>query len=97
MRCWRISNYANCKCRKRPIDRLVEQCSENIDEKELHSNELISVTLNDSESMCGSCERSNCTIYIVLLVIFFISISISCASVYFYWYLKKEQYWCYQY
>ena len=34
-------NYANCKCRKRPIDKLVEECSENIDEKEIHLNELI--------------------------------------------------------
>ena len=33
-------DYANCKCRKRLIDKLVEECSENIDEKELHSNEI---------------------------------------------------------
>ena len=36
-------DYADCKCRKRLIDKLVEECSKNID-KELHSNELISVT-----------------------------------------------------
>ena len=26
-------DYVNCKCRKRLIDKLVEECSENIDEK----------------------------------------------------------------
>ena len=34
-------DYANCKCRKRLLDKLVEECSENIDEKKLHSNEMI--------------------------------------------------------
>ena len=34
-------DYANCKCRKRLIDKLVEKCSESINEKELHSNEMI--------------------------------------------------------
>ena len=33
-------DYANCKCRKRLIDKL--ECSKNIDEKELHPNKLIS-------------------------------------------------------
>ena len=28
--------YKNYKCRKRLIDKLVEECSKNIDEKELH-------------------------------------------------------------
>ena len=68
---------------KKLVGKLVEECSENIDEKELNSNELISVTSNDYENVCGSC-----AIYIVLLDIFFIiSISISCAFVYFHCYL----------
>ena len=68
---------------KKLVGKLVEECSENIDEKELNSNELISVTSNDYENVCGSC-----TIYIVLLDIFFIiRISISCAFVYFHCYL----------
>ena len=79
-------DYANRKCRKRLIDKLVEECSENIDEKKLHSNEI-----NDYEKICSSC-----SVYIVLLFIFFIlSISISSVFIYFHWYLKKEQYWCY--
>ena len=68
---------------KKLVGKLVEECSENIDEKELNSNELISVTSNDYENVCGSG-----AIYIVLLDIFFIiSISISCAFIYFHCYL----------
>ena len=37
-----------------------------------------------------TCKGNSCTIYIVLLVNFFlININISCAFVYFYWYLEK--------
>ena len=60
---------------------LVEECSENID-----GNEMISITSNDYKNVCRSC-----TIYIVLLVKFFIiSISLSSIFIYFYWYLKKS-------
>ena len=79
-------DYANCKCSKRLIDKLAEECSENIDEKKLHSNEI-----NDYGKIYSSCSA-----YIVLLVIFFIlRISISSVFIYFHWYLKKKQYWCY--
>ena len=37
---WEYLDYANCKCRKRLTDKLVEECSENINEKILHSNEI---------------------------------------------------------
>ena len=37
----------NCKCRIRLADKLVEECSESIDE-----NEMISVTLNGFENAC---------------------------------------------
>ena len=59
----------------------------NIDEKESHSNELIyNGILNDYGKVCNSC-----SVYIVLLVIFFIiSISISSIFIYFHWYLRKS-------
>ena len=73
-------DYANCICRKRIIDKPIEECSENI-EKELYSNEI-----NDYEKICNSCR-----VFIVLFIIFFIqSISISSAFIYFHWYLKKS-------
>ena len=43
-------NYKTCKCSKRLVDKLVEECNEIIDEKELHQNKKIyNSTLNDSE------------------------------------------------
>ena len=48
-------DYKNCKCRKSLVDKLVEECNENIDEKELHpmqlhSNKMIyNSTLNNYE------------------------------------------------
>ena len=38
----RYLNYEKCKCRKRLIDKLVEECIENID-----GNKMASVTLNE--------------------------------------------------
>ena len=65
-------DYENCKCRKKLVDELVEECSENID-----GNEMISVTLNDYKSVCGSC-----TIYIALFAnAFLIIIGISSAFI----------------
>ena len=63
-------DYANCKCRKRLIDKLVEECSGNIDEKKLHS-----VEINNYEKICSSC-----SVYIVLSVLFLI-LSINISSV----------------
>ena len=44
-------DYANCKFIKKLIDKLVEECSENIDENEIAFNE----TLNYYEKVCNSC------------------------------------------
>ena len=78
---WEYLDYKNCKCRKRLVDKLVEEYKGNIDGiKLIHNN-----TLNVYKNVRGSC-----TIYIVLLGVFFIiSITISCDFLYFYWYLKK--------
>ena len=48
----------NCKCRKNLVDKLVEECSDNID-----GNETIH---KDYENECNSC-----TVYIILFVIAF--------------------------
>ena len=78
-------HHKNCKCRKRLVDKLVEECSENIDEKESHQNKMIyNSTLNNHEKICTSC-----IVCIILFDVFFItSISISSVFIYFYWYLK---------
>ena len=84
-------DYENCKYRKKLIDKLIAECSENFDEKELHSNEMTynrtlnAIPLNDYKNICNSC-----TVYIVLLTIFFIkSLSISSVFIYFHWYFKR--------
>ena len=46
----------NCKCRKRLVDKLVEECNESIDEE---------VEILDKN------ENSSCILYIVLFSIFF--------------------------
>ena len=79
-------DYKNCKCRKRITDKLVEECSENIDGNEILYNETLDVIpLNVYKKVCSSC-----MLYRVLFVVFFItSLSTCCVFVYFYWYLKK--------
>ena len=74
------ADYKNCKCRKKSVDKLVEECNKNIDEEEIHLNQMIcNSTLNDYEKN------------IIKNVIFFIiSVSISSVFIYFYWYLKTK-------
>ena len=75
-------HYANCKCRKRVIDKLVEGCSENIDGSKMIYNQ----TLNGHRKVCNFC-----TIYIVSLVIAFLMIiCISNEFIHFHWHLKRD-------
>ena len=72
-------DYKNCKCRKKLVDKLVEECTENIEETKLVENE------NKHENRCSSC-----TVYIVLFSLRFpINIGIATYLVYSRWYLKK--------
>ena len=71
-------DYKNCKCRKKLVHKLVEECSKNID-----GNEII---YDDYENVCNSC-----TVYIVLFAIALLIIAgIRSVFVYFYWYLKRK-------
>ena len=54
-------NYENCKCRKKLVDKLVEECIENIEETKLVENE------NKHENKCSSC-----MVYIVLFSLSFV-------------------------
>ena len=74
-------DYENCKCRRKIVGSLVEECSKNIDENEMTYNETLNVSLIDFK--CGSCAQ-----YTALFVVFFItSIFISAVFIYFYWHL----------
>ena len=62
----------NCKCRKILVDKVVEECNENIEETSLFK-------INSTK-----CKRNSCILYIVLLSIFFtINIAISTYFVYY--------------
>ena len=79
-------DYKNCKCRKRLINKLVEEFNKNVDEKELHPHKMTNVTLNEYKNACNSC-----IIYILQFVIsLIISINISSVYIYFHWYLKRK-------
>ena len=55
-------DYSNCKCRKKLVDQLVEECTENINE-----TKLIKVTVeNENKDSCRSY-----VVYKVLFIIFF--------------------------
>ena len=58
-------DYENCKCRKKLVDKLTEECTENVDEVKIASE-------NKHKNKCSSC-----TLYIVLFsIIFTINIGI---------------------
>ena len=85
-------DYKNCKCRKKIIDKLVEECSKNIYENEaidvvpLNAIPVNVILLNFYKKVCNSC-----VVYIVLFVIFLInSVCIYSVFIYFHCYLKKD-------
>ena len=77
-------DYENYKCRKRLIDKLVDECTEPVEDVK-----PATITLAENEN---SYKCSSCIVHTVLFWIFFkINIGGICAYfVYFYWYLKKD-------
>ena len=64
-------DYENCKCRKRLVDKLVDECNETVDEE-------VKI-LDNNENKCNSC-----ILYIVLFSIFFtINVVIATYFVYY--------------
>ena len=69
-------DHENCKCRKRLVDKLVEECTENIDEVE-----IAEITSAEDENM-HKC--SSYTLYIVLVsILFTINIRIGTCFIYY--------------
>ena len=65
-------DYEHCKCRTRLVDKLVEECEENIEETSLVKINWI------------KCKRNSCILYTVLFSIFFtINIGIATYFVYY--------------
>ena len=79
-------DYKNCNCRKKLVDKLIDECTETIEEEKLAN---ITIFKNDS------CERSSCIIYIVLMIIVFtIFIGITVYLAYYNWSLIKNNISC---
>ena len=73
-------DYENCKCRKRLIDQLVDECTETV-------QAIRTLVENENSYKC-----SYFTMYTVLFWIFF-TIKIGGTGayfIYFYWFLKKD-------
>ena len=76
-------DYENCKCRNKLVDKLTEECIENVEEVK-----IAKTTLAEDENKH---ECSSCTLYIVLFsIIFAISVGIGSYFLYFHWYWKKD-------
>ena len=75
-------DYKNCKCKKRLVDKLAEEWTENIEEIRL----VEMISFKNENKHKWSC----CTLYIVLFLIFStINIGLGSYFLCFYWYLKN--------
>ena len=71
-------DYENCKCRKRMVDKLVEECAENIDEEV----EIVS----ESRNKCNSCILCS----ILFSIFFTVNVGIAAYFVY-YKYINRDK------
>ena len=70
-------DYSNCKCRKKLVDKLIDECNETIEEVKL--------------AKITPFENGSCIVYIVLMIVVFtISIGITVYLVYYNWSLIKN-------
>ena len=77
-------DYKNCRWRKKIIDKLVEECSENIDGNEMFYNETLDVIPSSDNKTCDSC-----VVYIILFSVFLIISTSMAIYVFFFLYLKN--------
>ena len=76
-------DYENCKCRKNLVDKLVEECTEIVEEVMLAK---ITLAKTKNKYKCSSC-----TLYIVLMiVVFMICAGIGTYFIYYNWSLVKN-------
>ena len=74
----------NCKCRKKIVGELVEECSKSIDENKIVYNKTFNVSVGDYK-------YSFCTLYILLfVVILIVSVIIGGVFICCHCYLKKN-------
>ena len=75
-------DYKNFNCRNSIVHKLIEECTEIVDENKICNETLNPISSNDSLSDCVSC-----TPYILLFAVFLVtSVIIGSVFHYFYWY-----------
>ena len=80
-------DYENCKCRTKLVEKLIDKCTETIEEVKLAK---ITLAENENENKCSSCK-----VYIALMiVVFIISTGITISFVYYNWSLIKNNISC---
>ena len=79
-------DYKNCKCRKKIIDKLTEECSENINGNEMLYNETLDIISSSDNNKTSN----SCIVCIVLFSVFLIISTSMAIYVYFFLYLKNK-------
>ena len=76
-------DYENCKCRRKLVGKLVDECTETVEEVKIAK---ITLAKNENKYKCSSC-----TLHIVLMIIFFtICAVIGTYFVYYNWFFVKN-------
>ena len=76
-------DYENCKCRKKLVGKLVDECTETIEEVKVAK---ITLGADKSKHKCSSCTLYN----VLFLTVFTGSIGIGTYFNYFHWYFKND-------
>ena len=75
-------DYENCKCRKKLVDKLIEECTENVEEVK-----IAKITLAEDQN------KHKCTSFTLCIVLFSVIFTVAVGTggyfLYFHWYLKK--------
>ena len=83
-----ILDYENFKCRKKLVDKLIDECTETIEEVK-----SVNITFTGNKNNYYKC--SSCKVYIVLMrVVFTIFTRITIYFVYYNWSLIKNNVSC---
>ena len=79
-------DYSDCKCMKKLIDSLIEECTENNDETKLVNRTLV----ENENNYCNSCKVH----FVLMTVVFKIFTGVIICFVYYNWSLIKNNISC---
>ena len=83
-------DYENCKCRKRLVNKLIEVCTENVEEAKIAK--ITSMELQSAEDK-NNCKSSFTFDVVLIAIVFTICIGIGTYFIYYkymnHWYLKN--------